>query len=345
MPAAVAAPWQSGPDHPLVGMETAAPGPGHAVSLLETPSETFITSATVVLADWLGECGVETVVMESTGVYWIPLFGVLEERGFQVMLVDPRRIKNVPGRKTDVVDCQWRQRYTSRNRHYEYREYLCRDCQATLDFVMTERQGAPAPAVIQLTTRRLSHLTWQNIDGQPTPCSHQTYVAVFQALLDRALLDHGVRRRTPEPAARDDTPRRCEEPSRLPAVSYEDIPDRHELDEGKRRQWRTMAGSIETARCRHCDASVTEIRLDDAPAAVCVISASHYGPYQAWQNIQGAMTPTDIATAVLRGYTAVERLRQLRAGIPTQYRRTTLKPSWNTALSDLRTAAAADNPR
>ena len=61
------------------------------------------------LADWLTECGVETVVMESTGVYWIPVFGVLEERGFQVMLVDPRRIKNVPGRKTDVLDCQWLQ--------------------------------------------------------------------------------------------------------------------------------------------------------------------------------------------------------------------------------------------
>ena len=61
------------------------------------------------LADWLAEYGVETVVMESTGVYWIPLFGVLEERGFQVMLVDPRRIKNVPGRKTDVLDCQWLQ--------------------------------------------------------------------------------------------------------------------------------------------------------------------------------------------------------------------------------------------
>ena len=61
------------------------------------------------LADWLAECGVETVVMESTGVYWIPLFGVLEERGFTVMLVDPQRIKNVPGRKTDVLDCQWLQ--------------------------------------------------------------------------------------------------------------------------------------------------------------------------------------------------------------------------------------------
>ena len=61
------------------------------------------------LAAWLEECGVETAVMESTGVYWIPLFGVLEERGFEVMLVDPRRIKNVSGRKTDVLDCQWLQ--------------------------------------------------------------------------------------------------------------------------------------------------------------------------------------------------------------------------------------------
>ena len=61
------------------------------------------------LADWLAGCGVETVAMESTGVYWIPLFGVLEERGFAVMLVDPRRIKNVPGRKSDVQDCQWLQ--------------------------------------------------------------------------------------------------------------------------------------------------------------------------------------------------------------------------------------------
>ena len=62
------------------------------------------------LAHWLTECGVQTVVMESTGV---PLFEVLEERGFQVMLVDPRRIKNVPGRKTDVRDSQWLQQLHS----------------------------------------------------------------------------------------------------------------------------------------------------------------------------------------------------------------------------------------
>ena len=67
------------------------------------------TADLYLLAEWLADCEVETVVMESTGVYWIPLFGVLEERGFQVMLVDPRRIKNVPGRKSDVLDCQWLQ--------------------------------------------------------------------------------------------------------------------------------------------------------------------------------------------------------------------------------------------
>ena len=77
----------------------------------EQPVQEFeaFTADLYRLADWLSECRVETVVMESTGVYWIPLFGVLEERGFRVMLVDPRRIKNVPGRKTDVLDCQWLQ--------------------------------------------------------------------------------------------------------------------------------------------------------------------------------------------------------------------------------------------
>jgi transposase len=61
------------------------------------------------LADWLKRCGIETVAMESTGVYWIPLFQILEERGFEVCLVNARHVKNVPGRRTDVSDCQWLQ--------------------------------------------------------------------------------------------------------------------------------------------------------------------------------------------------------------------------------------------
>ena len=59
------------------------------------------------LADWLEKCGITTVAMESTGVYWIPLYELLESRGFQVNLVDARHVKNVSGRKTDVLDCQW----------------------------------------------------------------------------------------------------------------------------------------------------------------------------------------------------------------------------------------------
>src|SRR5208282_5821685 len=59
------------------------------------------------LADWLAQCGVTTVAMEATGVYWIPLFELLERRGLEVKLVEPSRLKHVPGRKTDVLDCQW----------------------------------------------------------------------------------------------------------------------------------------------------------------------------------------------------------------------------------------------
>ena len=61
------------------------------------------------LANWLEKCGIETVAMESTGVYWIPLYDLLESRGFEVKLVDARHVKNVSGRKTDVLDCQWLQ--------------------------------------------------------------------------------------------------------------------------------------------------------------------------------------------------------------------------------------------
>jgi len=65
------------------------------------------------LADWLQACQVKTVAMESTGVYWIPVYEILESRGFEVYLVNARYIKNVPGRKTDVLDCQWIQQLHS----------------------------------------------------------------------------------------------------------------------------------------------------------------------------------------------------------------------------------------
>jgi transposase len=65
------------------------------------------------LADWLLACGVDTVALESTGVYWIPVYEVLERRGLTVWLVDARQMKYVPGRKSDVQDCQWLQKLMS----------------------------------------------------------------------------------------------------------------------------------------------------------------------------------------------------------------------------------------
>ena len=72
----------------------------------EFPSFTVDLNA---LADWLKACGVDTIAMESTGVYWIPLYELLESRGFTVLLVNARHVKNVSGRKSDVLDCQWLQ--------------------------------------------------------------------------------------------------------------------------------------------------------------------------------------------------------------------------------------------
>jgi transposase len=62
------------------------------------------------LADWLQRCRIDTVAMESTGVYWIPIFEILEARGFEAQVVNAHHLKQVPGRKSDVQDCQWIQR-------------------------------------------------------------------------------------------------------------------------------------------------------------------------------------------------------------------------------------------
>ena len=60
-------------------------------------------------AQWLKSCSIDSIAMESTGVYWIPVFQILDSYGFDVILVNARHVKNVPGRKTDVQDCQWLQ--------------------------------------------------------------------------------------------------------------------------------------------------------------------------------------------------------------------------------------------
>jgi transposase len=67
------------------------------------------TNDLLAAADWLKKCGILTVAMESTGVYWIPFYQILSDHNFQVCLVNARHVKNVPGRKTDVGDAQWLQ--------------------------------------------------------------------------------------------------------------------------------------------------------------------------------------------------------------------------------------------
>jgi transposase len=81
----------------------------------ERPVREFLsfTEDLEALAQWLTQCGVDVVAMESTGVFWIPLYELLESRGFTVHLVNARHVKNVSGRKSDVLDCQWLQQLMS----------------------------------------------------------------------------------------------------------------------------------------------------------------------------------------------------------------------------------------
>ena len=67
------------------------------------------TEDLALMATWLRDNGIDTVAMESTGVYWVPVYQVLEREGIDVHLVNAKHFKSVPGRKTDVVDCQWLQ--------------------------------------------------------------------------------------------------------------------------------------------------------------------------------------------------------------------------------------------
>ena len=66
-----------------------------------------VTAELYRIANWLKACGVRTVAMESTGVYWIPVYDVMEAHGIKACLVNPRNMKNVPGRRTDYHECQW----------------------------------------------------------------------------------------------------------------------------------------------------------------------------------------------------------------------------------------------
>ena len=83
--------------------------PGRDEQGMDVRSFPTFTQDLYRLAAWLKQCSIDTVAMESTGVYWIPLFQILEDQGIQVFLVNAHHVKCVPGRKTDIQDCQWLQ--------------------------------------------------------------------------------------------------------------------------------------------------------------------------------------------------------------------------------------------
>lgn len=104
------------------------------------------------IAQWLKNCGINTVAMESTGIYWIPLFQVLESKGFEVFLVNAKHIKNVPGRtKTDRLDCEWIQKLHSfglLSASFRPKEEICK-----IRSLLRHRDN-----LIQMTTKHIQHI-------------------------------------------------------------------------------------------------------------------------------------------------------------------------------------------
>ena len=144
--------------------------------------DTF-TADLSLLADWLKEHQVDTVALESTGVYWIPLFEVLESRGFQVCLVDARRSKSLPGRKTDINDCQWLQQlHTCGLLHSAFRpeDEIC-----VLRSYLRQRDMLIASAAdhIQHVQKALQQMNVK-LSNVISDVTGQTGMAIIQAILD-----------------------------------------------------------------------------------------------------------------------------------------------------------------
>ena len=134
------------------------------------------------LADWLFECKIKSVAMESTGVYWIPLYEILDARGFEVILVNARDVKNVPGRKTDVKDCQWLQQlhsYGLLKASFRPEDHIC-----TLRGFMRQRDNLVKGAGIHVQ-RMQKALTQMNVQLHKviSDVTGQTGVKIIEAIL------------------------------------------------------------------------------------------------------------------------------------------------------------------
>lgn len=134
------------------------------------------------MAEWLKECGIQTVAMESTGVYWIPVFQVLERHGVEVKLVNARHVKNVPGRKSDIQDCQWLQQlhmYGLLSGSFRPEEPIC-----VLRSYLRQRDG-----IVQDASREVQHmhkaLTQMNVQihNAISDVTGKTGMAILQAIL------------------------------------------------------------------------------------------------------------------------------------------------------------------
>jgi transposase len=134
------------------------------------------------LADWLQACRIDTVAMESTGVYWIPLYQILESRGFQVYLVNARNIKNVPGRKSDVLDCQWIQKlhtFGLLNSSFRPADEIC-----VLRCYLRQRENliSSASSCIQHMQKALTEMNIQ-LANVISDISGQTGLAIIRAIV------------------------------------------------------------------------------------------------------------------------------------------------------------------
>ena len=133
-------------------------------------------------AEWLVSLGIETVAMQSTGVYWIPLYDLLEQRGIRVFLVNAQDTKNLPGRKTDIQECQWLMKlhvYGLLNNSFRPEEEIC-----ILRTYWRQRQQHIADAS-RSTQRMQKAMTQMNIQlaNAVTDITGETGQAIIQAIL------------------------------------------------------------------------------------------------------------------------------------------------------------------
>lgn len=134
------------------------------------------------LADWLGANGITHVAMESTGVYWIPIFELLEERGVEVIVVNARSIKHPPGRKSDVQDCQWLQRLHSHGLlkgsfRPEANMVILRTYMRQREHLIAERARQ-----VQLMEKALAQMNLQ-LDQVVSDLSGKTGMAILRAIV------------------------------------------------------------------------------------------------------------------------------------------------------------------